>query len=470
MSAMPDDPRESSSGGSRPGDARADAAARDAPRPAKPRRWRLVIAIALVAAVIAGAFAVWQSRAPDPAATVAGMRRNDPAAKPAPVAVATARSRDFDVTLDALGTVTPRASVTVRSRVDGQLARVLFREGDMVKAGQLLAEIDPRTFEVQLAQANAQLAKDRALLANARTDLERYRTLLAQDSIARQQVDTQESLVRQSEATIAADQALVDSAALTLSYTRVGAPIAGRLGLRQVDAGNMIHASDANGLVLLTQLSPIDVVFSLPEANLPAVMRRMRSGEPVAVEARSRDQSTTLASGRLLTVDNSIDTSTGTVKLKAEFANADQSLFPNQFVNVRMRVDTLKDAVVVPTAAIQRGTQGTFVYVVGAGNVVALRVVRTGPADGESTVVQSGVAAGDVVVVDGVDRLREGQAVETVTRDTTVTPTGAPRPRGAGRAAGKGEAAGSRDGAGAAAGKGVPPDAGPGKATPPAGG
>ncbi len=485
MPAMPDDPRGSAAGGPRVPDA--VAASRDVPGATKPRRWRLVVAMAIVAALVAGAYAIWKARAPDPTATVAGLRRNDPSAKPAPVAVAAAQARDFDVFLDALGTVTPRASVTVRSRVDGQLSRVLFREGDAVKAGQLLAEIDPRTFEVQLAQANAQLAKDRALLANAKTDLDRYRTLLAQDSIARQQVDTQESLVRQYEATIAADQAQVDSAALSLSYTRITAPIGGRLGLRQVDAGNMIHASDAGGLVLLTQLAPIDVVFSLPETNLPAVMRRMATGEPMAVEARSRDQASLLATGRLLTVDNAIDTATGTVKLKAEFANADQSLFPNQFVNVRMRVDTLKDAVVVPTAAIQRGTQGTFVYVVGADSVVALHVVRTGPADGESTVVRSGVSAGDVVVVDGVDRLREGQKVETVKRDTTVAPTGAPRPRGAGRrGAGPGEAGAPgaaprgngvrRPAGGEATGGETPPGprdsqgAGPAKGSAPAGG
>ncbi len=435
--SVPDDPREPAPEDLRHADARKGAAdgARGA-TPARPRRWRLAIALAVVLALVAGAFAIWKARAPDPAAGPQVMRRNDPNAKPAPVAVATAQSRDFDVYLDALGTVTPRASVTVRSRVDGQLAQVLFKEGDMVKAGQLLAQVDPRSFEVQLAQANATAAKDRALLANAKTDLERYRTLLAQDSIARQQVDTQESLVRQYEATIAADQAQVDAAQLQLSYTRITAPIPGRLGLRQVDVGNMIHASDANGLVLLMQLTPIDVVFSLPETNLPAVMRRMRSGEAMPVDARSRDQATKLATGRLITVDNAIDTATGTVKLKAEFANEDQSLFPNQFVNVRMRVDTLKDAVVVPTAAVQRGTQGTFVYVVGADSVVALRVVQTGPSDGESTVLRNGVKAGDVVVVDGVDRLREGQKVETVTRDTTVTPTGAPRARRAGAGAG----------------------------------
>lgn len=457
--SMPDELRGSASSGSGAAGALAKSAADDFREEAgaEPHRYRLAVALTLILALVAGAFAVWKAREPDPGATVAGMRRNDPSAKPAPVAVAAAQSRNFDVFLDALGTVTPRGSVTVRSRVDGQLARVLFREGDMVKEGQVLAEIDPATFEVQLAQANAQIAKDRALLANARTDLDRYRTLLSQDSIARQQVDTQESLVRQYEATIAADQAQVDSAALSLSYTRIRAPISGRLGLRQVDAGNMIHASDTGGLVLLTQLAPIDVVFSLPESNLPAVMRRMANGGPMPVEARSRDQSALIATGRLLTVDNAIDTATGTVKFKAEFANADRALFPNQFVNVRMRVDTLDDAVVVPAAAIQRGTQGTFVYVVGAGSVVALRVVRTGPSDGGSTVILDGVVPGDVVVLDGVDRLREGQKVETVTRDNTVTPTGAPRQRGAGRRGAGTSDAGVGEAPKGAAGEGTSP-------------
>jgi multidrug efflux system membrane fusion protein len=308
---------------------------------------------------------------------------------------------------------------------------VLFREGDTVKAGQLLAEIDPRSFEVQVAQANGQLAKDRALLANAKVDLERYKTLLAQDSIASQQVDTQASLVNQYEASITSDQAQVDSAKLSLSYTRITAPISGRLGLRQVDVGNMVHAADTNGIVLITQVQPIDVVYSLPETNLQQVLRRLRAGQVMAVDALSRDQSKKLAAGKLLTVDNQIDTTTGTVKLKAEFGNADLSLFPNQFVNVRMLVETLQAATVVPSAAIQRGTQGNFVYVVGTDSVVAVRVVGVGPVDGETTVIDKGIVPGDVVVIDGTDRLREGQKVETVSRDTTVPPTGAPRAKSA---------------------------------------
>lgn len=430
-----------------------------------------IIAIAVVLVVVGGAWAIWHARAPAPGSAPVG--RRDPNAKPAPVAVATARTSQFNIYFSALGTVTPLATVTVRSRVDGQLLRVLYREGDTVKAGQVLAQIDPRSFEVQVAQANGQLAKDRALLANANVDLERYRTLLAQDSIARQQVDTQASLVNQYEASIASDQAQVDAAKLSLSYARITAPIAGRLGLRQVDVGNMVHASDSNGIVVITQVQPIDVVYSLPEVNLPQVLRQLHAGEPMPVDALSRDASRKLASGTVLTVDNQIDTTTGTVKLKARFANQDTSLFPNQFVNVRMLVQTLQDVTVVPSAAIQRGTQGNFVYVVGADGAVTVRVVTLGPVDGETTVVNKGVQPGDVVVIDGVDRLREGQKVETVARDTSVVPTGAPRTRGDGSKGGGGRSkGGAADAAGAPA-SGRPPataasdKASPAPATPP---
>ncbi|HEY5366878.1 MAG TPA: MdtA/MuxA family multidrug efflux RND transporter periplasmic adaptor subunit [Casimicrobiaceae bacterium] len=399
------------------------------------RRVWLFIALAVVA-VVAGAWWVWHIRAPAPGSAPVG--RRDPNAKPAPVAVATAKSSDFNVYLSALGTVTPIATVTVHSRVDGQLMRLAYREGDTVKAGQLLAEIDPRSFEVQVEQANGQLAKDRALLANANVDLDRYKTLLAQDSIASQQVDTQASLVKQYEATIASDQAQVDAAKLSLSYTKIVAPISGRLGLRQVDLGNMVHASDSNGIVVITQVQPIDVVYALPEVDLPQVLRQLHAGEPMPVDALSRDATKKLASGKVLTVDNQIDTTTGTVKLKAEFSNDDTALFPNQFVNIRMLVETLHAVTVVPSAAIQRGTQGNFVYLVGADSVVAVRVVVLGPVDGETTVISKGVAPGDIVVIDGTDRLREGQKVETVSRDTTVVPTGAPRARSSGTKGGRG--------------------------------
>jgi multidrug efflux system membrane fusion protein len=328
-----------------------------------------------------------------------------------------AHSGDFDVYLNALGTVTARGTVTVRSRVDGQLMRVLFDEGQVVKAGQLLAEIDPRPFEVQLEQMNGQLAKDQALLANAKVDLERYQTLLAQDSIAKQQVDTQASLVRQYEATIASDKGQVNNAKLQLSFTKIVAPIAGRLGLRQVDAGNMIHVNDTAGLVVITQVQPIDVVFPIPETNLPRLQRRLREGDPPVVDAYDRNQTRKLATGKLITIDNQIDTATGTIKLKAAFANDDSALFPNQFVNVRMLLDTLHGATIVPAAAILRGAPGAFVYVVKEDKTVTVRPVKVGPIEGENAVIESGIAPGEVVVVDGTDRLREGAKVETVDRN-----------------------------------------------------
>ena len=418
-------------------------------RASRGRRWLLIAVLLALAAW--GAWYLWQARSgsgtvPTGAATSApgaaapagaGGGRFDPNAKPAPVAVATAKAADFPVYLSALGTVTPLATVTVRSRVDGPLQNIYFKEGDLVKAGQVLAEIDPRTFAVQVAQADGTLQKDRALLENARTDLKRYQTLLAQDSIASQQVDTQASLVNQYLATIASDQGQLDAAKLQLTFTRITAPISGRLGLRLVDVGNMVHASDTNGIVVITQLQPIDVVYAIPEVNVPKVMGPLHDGRTLAVDAWNRDQTAKLASGQVLTIDNQIDVTTGTVKMKARFANGDFSLFPNQFVNVRMLVETLPQATVVPSAAIQRGTQGTFVYVVDASNVVSIKVVKVGPVDGETTVINRGVQPGDIVVIDGTDRLREGLKVETVSRDTSVAPTGARRGRQGAGAAGR---------------------------------
>ena len=315
----------------------------------------------------------------------------------------------------------------------------------MVKKGDLLALIDPRPFEVQLTLANGNQARNKALLENARVDEQRYRTLLAQDSISKQQVDTQESLVRQYEAAVQADQGNIDNAKLQLTYTRVEAPISGRVGLRQVDAGNIVRATDANGIVVITQLSPIGVVFPIPEDQLPRVMKRLAAGDRIPVEAYDRAQKEKLGTGRLLTADNQIDPATGTIKLKAEFPNTDGMLFANQFVNVRMPVETRPNATLAPTAAIQRGASGTFVYVVKDDKTVTVTPVTIGSTQGEITSIDSGLSPGALVVVDGADRLREGAKVEVVTRDATVpAPTDAarrgPRSGKGGDRGGKGEA------------------------------
>jgi multidrug efflux system membrane fusion protein len=405
--------------------------------------------LALIALLLVGgtAWYVLTPRTPDAVATqgvFAGRRGGGDAAAhgPLPVAVAAVRTEDFPLYQNALGNVAARNTVTVRPRVDGQLAKVLFREGELVKAGDLLAEIDPRPFEVQVTQANGQLARDEAQLVNARIDVERYRTLLAQDSIAKQQVDTQEALVRQYQGTVEADRGAVANAKLQLSYTKITAPIGGRLGLRQVDVGNMVHTSDANGLVVITQVQPIAVVFSIPEDRLPAVRKRLANDATLPVDAYDRDGKVKLASGKLLTIDNQIDPATGTIKLKAEFPNDDSALFPNQFVNVRMHVDTLEGALIVPTPAVQRGAPGTFVYRVNANDTVSVQPVKLGPVDGEKSVALEGLKAGDRVVVDGTDKLRDGAAIEPVDRNASAS-AAATSPR-AGAGGDRAEAKGMR--------------------------
>lgn len=340
-----------------------------------------------------------------------------------PVAVATAQTGDFPVYLVGLGSVTAFNTVTVRSRVDGQIVKVNFTEGQFVHQGDSLIEIDPRPYQVLLEQAEGQLAKDQAQLRDVQVDFERYQLLYGEGVIAKQQVDTQQAQVGQYQGAIKADQATIDNAKLQLVYARITAPISGRVGLRLMDIGNIVHASDTSGLLVITQLQPISVIFTLPQDQLPQVMNKLHGGvaNQLRVEAYDRDDSKKIAEGSLATIDNQIDPATGTYKLKATFSNSDNSLFPNQFVNVHMLVDTKHNLMIVPAAAIQRGPQGTYVYVVTGGDTVKIRPVMVAQTTGNDVGISAGLIRGEVVVIDGQDKLQDGSRVAIGT-----SPTGSP--------------------------------------------
>jgi len=340
-----------------------------------------------------------------------GSGRSDADAGPTPVTVATIQKGDIDITRRALGTVTSLANVTVRTQINGQLQEVAFQEGQMVHQGDFLAQIDPRPYQIALEQATGALERDQALLKDAKLNFDRYQKLWSQNSIAKQTLDTQESLVHQDEGNVVTDQSQIDSAQLNLTYAHITAPVTGRVGLRQVDAGNYVQTSDVNGLVIITQLQPITVIFTLPEDDVPAVMKLYNANDELTATAYDRAQNAKLATGRLTAVDNQINISTGTFQLRSQFDNQDGTLFPNQFVNVELKLYTQHDATLAPTASIQRGTPGTFVYKLKDDNTVAVQVVKLGATQGDNVAITDGLAPGDKVVTEGVDKLRDGAKV-----------------------------------------------------------
>jgi membrane fusion protein, multidrug efflux system len=405
------------------------------------RHWKALLAV-LVIVLLMTAFVLYlRHKQPLPAPARGGRSgQNGPVA----VAVATTVSGDIDVKIPALGTVTPLATVTVRTQIAGTLQKIFFTEGQFVHQGDALAQIDPRPYEAALQQMQGNFKRDQALLADAKLDLQRYEGLVKEDSIAEQQLDTQRALVDQYTGTLQADQGQVNTAKVNLLYTHIVSPVTGRVGLRQVDQGNYVTPGDANGIVLINQLQPITVIFSVPEDNVSALMKRLHDGAVLTVEAFDRTNSTKIADGKLLTVDNSIDITTGTVKLRAQFDNTDGSLFPNQFVNIQLLEDVLTNQIIMPNAAVRRGAPNgvatTFVYVVNPDLTVTVRPVTLGVVDGERVAVTAGLKAGEIVVTEGGDRLRDGAAVVL---PSPTPPAGAARPAATAHPTGKAGTPGS---------------------------
>lgn len=397
-----------------------------------PRRWLVGLLILLLVALLA--WWLWPAATPEHKAAGtgrggkgAGMMGGRPgfggSTDPVPVRVEPVRVGDFPLYYKALGTVTATNTVNVRSRVAGELVKILFKEGQQVKAGDLLAEIDPRPYRIALQQAEGTLAQNQAQLKNAQVDLARYKGLYGQDSIAKQTLDTAQAQVAQYQGLVKTNQAQVNDARLNLDFTQIRAPISGRVGLRQLDLGNLVAANDTTALVVITQTEPINVAFTLPETELSTVLERYRSGASLPVEAWDRSDSKLQASGVLGSIDNQIDTTTGTLKFKGRFENKDLALFPNQFVNVRLLADTLKQVVLAPAAAVQFGNDGTFAYVVDDQSKVNIRKLKVGASDGQSSVILDGLKAGDRLVLEGTDRLREGTQVEVVEDSSQVPST-----------------------------------------------
>jgi multidrug efflux system membrane fusion protein len=381
---------------------------------ARPRRRSLFLRIAIVAALAVAAVFAWQKFEHGEPSTQEGENGGKHGQPPQTVRVAPVTLGDMPLTIDALGTVTPFETVTVKTQIAGNLQEVGFTEGEIVHKGDFLVQIDPRPYEAALSQAQGQLAKDQALLGQAQSDLARYQQLAKQDSISQQQVADQIALVAQDKAAIATDQAMVKTAELNVAYTHIVSPITGRVGLRLVDPGNYLQPSDATGIVVITQIDPISVVFTTPESNLPRISGRLNSGAQLNVTVLDRDNVSALATGTLTTYDSQIDVTTGTIRMRATFANPNAVLFPQQFVNVRLLVDTMTGATLAPNAAIQLGASGNFVYLLNDDSTVSKRDIVTGPGNGKLTVIASGLKAGDKVVIDGVDRLRDGAKVKVV--------------------------------------------------------